>query len=120
MSLTDMKRKKQSAKESRTQIVEDRDEYAYGLRIDLDNEDTEKLPKVMNLDVKETVRIEAIGKVVSKSVRSSASGESQNSLTIQIEKLEIIDTKDKTKQAETKAFIESRNKEKRAAARYGK
>jgi uncharacterized protein YebE (UPF0316 family) len=63
--------------------------------------------------VKETVHIEAMGRVVSKWMGKGTDGKERNHLEIQIEKLSISDVKESTKRAETKAFIDQRNKEKR-------
>lgn len=89
--LVDMKRPKPKKYDRDSsvpvEVVMDYEQYPYGLRLSLGNEDVQKIPGLKDLDIKEPVSITARGSVISVNLDKSQDrkGDSKESLRIEIQ-----------------------------------
>lgn len=86
MKMADMKMSKKSAKENMTVgvAVSESEEYPYGLRITLDEDQVKKIPNVMDYKPDTVVHIMATGKVTKSESIDTSGGKSRRSVSIQI------------------------------------
>lgn len=91
MALVDLKMSKKDMKEESQPSVADQNPYPYGLRINLDTDELEKLGITeKNLPaVGDEIHIEAVGSVCSVSEDDTASGGYRCGVSIQIEMMEL-------------------------------
>lgn len=89
MKMADMKMSKKSAKETMAggSPVSEGEEYPYGLRITLDEDQVKKIPNVMDYNPDTVVHIMAIGKVIKSESIDTSGGKSRRSVSIQITEL---------------------------------
>ena len=88
--LVDMKRPKPKTYYRNSSVpvgVMDYEQYPYGLRLSLGDEDVQKIPGLKDLDIKEPVSITARGSVVSVNLDKSQDrkGDSKESFRIEIQ-----------------------------------
>lgn len=108
MILKDMKLPKKKDSSKIVEAKTDRDQYPWGLRMDLGTEVIEKLDGADELNAGDKVLILAHGTVISKRVHQKQGGK-DHSLEIQIEKLGVSELKPEDKMS-MKEFAESRNR----------
>ncbi len=89
MALVNMKRSKQEIKEQSKPVGVGVNEYPYGLQLNLDDDEIDKLPGTETLQVDDYVVIKAIGKVTRVASNDISGGDKRRDLGIQIEKLDI-------------------------------
>ncbi len=94
MEMTDMKLPKKSEKEMKNMGMPAtssgmQDEYPYGLRISLNNEQLAKL-NIGAHNVGDEIEIEATGSIISKSENEQQGGKAEKHLEIQIKKICIV------------------------------
>jgi len=94
---------------SKSSPMIDHDQYPYELRITIGNKIYDKFEGLDGLDTGSTVKIIATGSVVSKRANKVRGGKQDNSIEIQLEKMDISEMKSLEKMS-TAEFMVSRNK----------
>jgi len=94
MKLTSMKlapKKKENTADKCCAPVccDDKDEFPYGLQINLETEQIKKLGGMGDFDIDEKVTIQAIGSITKIETEKRQNGEDRNSVRIQIESIAI-------------------------------
>lgn len=89
MKMMDMKQSKEQAKKMSSPAMTSgkQDEFPYGLRITLNDDQLKKLEHIAGYNVGDEVQIMAVGSVVSKDSRETQDGKADRSMIIQIKKL---------------------------------
>lgn len=86
-----------------------KEEYPYGLRITISNEIFDRFKDLDSLDTGAYVKIVANGCVVSKRSNKVKGGKQDNSIEIQLEEMDVTETKSEEKMSISE-FMAARNK----------
>ena len=110
MKLIDMKLPKKTKKEIEegmkpAPLEEERDRYPWGLRLNFDKKEVDKLKILQRIDAGAKVKIQAEAKVIEVRTTDSDKGRSRHNVEIQIQKIGITNKEFETKEAEA-AFDE--------------
>jgi hypothetical protein len=97
MKLVSMKRPKQSktAMKSEMSVGYEQEKYPYGLKINLEDKEVDKLPSVKKLTVGDKVMVHGQGHIVSVRKDENQSGNDHHRIEIQIEDIAVEPTKKK-------------------------
>ncbi|QGH73454.1 MAG: capsid accessory protein [Podoviridae sp. cty5g4] len=76
-------------KKKKTDLIENENEWPYGLRLALDEEQVSKIPVLENLNTGDKVIICSEGHIMSKKYNESVDGDDWRTVEIQIEKISI-------------------------------
>jgi hypothetical protein len=101
MKLVDLKRPKKTKKQLNTEVVPmdaSEDLYPYGLRINFDKAEIDKIQALKGIPAGAQVKVSAIGKVVEVSITDRTNNNKRHRVEIQLHKVGIED-QSKTKEA---------------------
>lgn len=109
IDLKQPKKSKKELKEGMEAPVPDQDAYPWGTRLNFETEQIEKMPALQKADAGEKVQIKAIGTIISVNVRDYVDGiKKRKSVEIQIEKIEIADSR--SEKAGFDSFMDKKRK----------
>ena len=94
--MIDLKQSKKRTADKPVDVLNE-SSYPYGTRLSFQEEEIKKIKALQTIEFEETVLIKAVGKVVSlvsNSVRNGKENKEERRVEIQIEKIEISDSKD--------------------------
>jgi hypothetical protein len=98
INLIDMKlpkRTKDEIKKGMMPTMDDQDQWPYGLKLDFEKEQVDKMPSLKNLNVGDKVSIQCQGSVIEVRMSERQGGGDMHNVCIQIEKVGVEPTKKK-------------------------
>jgi len=98
MNLVDIKLPKKTKEELKKEgmpSTDDQEQWPYGLRLDFEKEQVDKMASLKNLNVGDKVLVQGEGSVVEVRMSERQGGEDRHSVCIQIEKVSVESAKKK-------------------------
>jgi hypothetical protein len=108
--MIDMKNKKRSKKELEAECMPicEQDQYPYGLQINFETEQYDKLSSLDTLKPGDIVNIVAVGSVTRQSMDEKQNGKDHKSCTIQIEQIAVDSSKKKLESMNMREYRKAR------------